>query len=103
MLTKRQIEVLDMLLKSDEKEIVCDGRACMIDLENISRGTVNALLMHMAIKDAGYAGVGCDIYKPTYEAANIVKRPALADEMVARVFANKPFSVDENGCIQDVL
>lgn len=100
-LTKRQIEVLDMLIKSKEQEIVCDGLHCMIDLTNISARTVLALLRHMAIKDAGYAGVGCRIYQPTCEAPNIVKRPALADEMVARVIAQKPFSVTEDGRIID--
>lgn len=100
-LTKRQVEVLDILIKSSDGEIVCDGRSCMIDLENISRGTVNALLGHMAIRDAGYASVGCDIYIATPEAAKIVKRPALADEIRCRVIARQPFYVDSEGFIQD--
>jgi len=101
MLTKRQLEILDMLCKSEDREIVCDGRHCMIDLENISRKSVYALLGHMAIKDAGYASAGCDIYKPSLEAEKIVRRPALADEMVARVIMRKPFYVDDDGNIQD--
>lgn len=100
MLTKRQVAVLDLLLKSDDKEIVCDGRHCMIDLENISRNTVYALLGHMAISDAGYGG-GCDIYIPTHQAHHIVRRPSLADEMVRRVIEKKPFFVNDEGKICD--
>lgn len=101
MLTRGQLRALKLLVESDDKEIVCDGRHCMIDLENISRATVYALLGHMAIKDSGYASVGCDIYIPTTDAEKILKRPALADEMVARVVEKRPFYVDDNGVIQD--
>lgn len=100
-LTKGQLRALRLLLDSDDKEIICDGLACMIDLETISRNTVNGLLAHMAIKDAGYAGAGCEIFIPTQEAGNILTRPALADEMVARVLSQKPFYVDESGMIRD--
>lgn len=104
MLTTRQIEVLKLLmaLPDDEgKEIVCDGRSCAIGFERISRGTVNALLRHIAVKDSGYAGTGVDIYIPTENTKHIIARPTLADEMVGRVIAGKPFYVDGNGAIQN--
>lgn len=100
-LTRGQLRALKLLVESEDKEIVCDGRHCMIDLDSISRGTVNALLAHMAITDAGYGSVGCDIYKPTHEAPKILARPALADEIVLRVIQSRPFYIDAQGFIQD--
>ena len=82
MLTKRQIEVLKLLMalpEEDGREILCDGRHCAVGLENISRRTVYALLGHMAVSDSGYAGAGVDIYIPNQNTAQIIARPALAD------------------------
>jgi hypothetical protein len=104
LLTKRHIEILKLLLAQpdgDGKEIVCDGRSCAIGLERISRGTVNRLLAHMAVKDSGYSSGGVDIYIPTENTQQIIDRPALADEMVARVYARKPFFVTTDGVIRD--
>ena len=101
MLSRGQLRALKLLLESEDREIVCDGPRCMIDLDNISWATVNALLGHMAIKDAGYSGAGCSIYCPTPEAEHILRRPALADEMVERVVHAKPFYVDNTGVICD--
>lgn len=100
-LSARQIKVLRLLVDSGDKEIVCDGRHCMIDLENISRGTVNALLGHMAIKYADYTGVGCDIYIPTSSAEAILERPGLADDIVCAVIRGKPFYINDFGQIAD--
>lgn len=100
-LSKGQVRALDMLVKSEDKEIVCEGLVCYIDHNRIAPRTVFGLLRHMAIKDAGYCGVGCRIYCPTENSAAIVKRPALADEMVAHVMAGKPFFINEAGEIRD--
>lgn len=101
-LTKGQLRALDLLLKSEDREIVCDGLVCMIDRHTIAARTVLGLLQHMAIKDAGYAGVNTRIYCPTGNSAAILKRPALADEMLARVIAQRPFTIDAEGNIKDM-
>lgn len=102
MLTDGAIRALRLLLDQEEgeQEIACEGLEAWIGLTRIARRTVSALVWHMAVtttdRDAGFRR-----YTPTANAAKILARPALADEMVARVLARKPFFVDDNGVIQD--
>lgn len=104
MLTRRHLEILSalMALPEGDREIVCDGSRCAVDLEFTTRRVVDGLLAHMAVKDSGYnAREGCAVYVPTENTQRIIDRPELADEMVARVYARKPFFVDQSGVIQD--
>lgn len=104
MLTRRHLQILRELqaLPDGEREIVCDGERCVVGMTFIRRSTVDGLLAHMAVKDSGYSdGERCQIFIPNENTGHIIERPALADEMVARVMARKPFFVTTDGVIKD--
>lgn len=102
MLTAGMLRALDLLLKSKDGAIAVEGLEAWIDHTRISRRTADGLLSHMAVTTDNRTGTGFMRYTPTTNARQILKRPALADEMMMRVWSGKPFSVTDDGKIVDL-
>lgn len=91
----------DMLDDPIETDILCDGGTIYWGHRPISRATLNLLLRALAIKDVGEGG-RCERYvvKEDYAQA-ILRRPALADELEAAIYAGRSFFL-RDGVIMDM-
>lgn len=91
-LSPRALEMLRMAVDLNE-EVVCENLVAYVDLEAFSRRTVTQLLMCMALKDVSDDARGLRRFVVNDTGEQILKRPALADDVYQAVQKGENFQV----------
>lgn len=90
-LSDRALEMLRLAIELDE-EIVAEGFVVYVDTESFSRRTLTQLLLCLALKDVSDTkGLRRFVVNDTGQ--QILKRPALADEVYQAVQRSENFQV----------
>lgn len=94
MLTKRAIEVLKIMIAAeaagdhDEAEIVCEGRACWLGTERLTRKLVDSLVVHVAVSHVSEPGA-LERYVINGTGRRIAEDPTVADSVLKALAAGR--------------
>ena len=105
LLSQRAVECLRTMRDArvaedyERAEIVRDGLQCWLGDERVANRTLNALIMACAVShEAG----GIDRFAINDIGIAIAGRPALADEVIARVLLGQPTGIHADGTLEDM-
>lgn len=101
MLSKRQIEVLKMMVAAEEEEdwdateIVREDGSCWLGFDRISSRTLDGLLRHLCLSEADGSSVSFERFKLNGTGRTLAANPEKADDIIYAI--HKGGAWDEAG------